>query len=341
MRDYSLSKQELAELRSAHREVREIREAYRLNAVIPLGQGRGVKDVADALLLDQETVRTYFKRYKAGGVDELLRMSYVGSEALLDAEQLRALDAHLQNTVHQTAAEVARYVEERWHVRYTASGMTAVLRRLGYVYKKPKLQPGKHPPVEIQEAFIADYQDIKESKAEDDVILFMDAMHPQHNPVLGSGWIKRGKTQPIQSNTGRQRLNINGAINIETLQLEYRFDDTIDAASTIALFDQMQEANPTAPRIIVFCDNARYYKSKAVAEYLEGSRIQLKPLPPYSPNLNLIERFWKFFKKQVLYNRYYERFAEFRDASKAFLSDLTPHEPRLRTLLTENFQIIG
>jgi transposase len=341
MRDYSLSKQELAELRSAHREVREIREAYRLNAVILLGQGRGVKDVADALLLDPETVRTYFKRYKSGGVDELLRMSYVGSEALLNAEQLRALDAHLNDTVYQTAAEVARYVEDRWQVRYTASGMTAVLHRLGYVFKKPKLQPGKHPPVETQEAFIAKYHEIKENKAEDDVILFMDAMHPQHNPVLGSGWIKRGKTQPIQSNTGRQRLNINAAINIESLQLAYRFDDTIDAVSTIALFDQMQEANPTAPRIIVFCDNARYYKSKAVAEYLKGSRIQLEPLPPYSPNLNLIERFWKFFKKQVLYNRYYERFAEFRDASNAFLSDLTPHEPRLRTLLTENFQIIG
>ena len=341
MHDYRLSDQQLAELRSAHRGVREIREAYRINAVILLGQGRGVKDVADALLMDPETVRTYFKRYQKGGVDELLRMSYVGSEALLDAGQLRALDEHLRETVYQTAAEVARYVKDEWGVSYTPSGMTAVLHRLGYVYKKPKLQPGKHPPVETQEAFIAKYNALKDTKADGDVIAFMDAMHPQHNPVLGNGWIKRGKTQPIQSNTGRQRLNINGVIDIERLRLEYRFDDTIDAVSTIALFDQLQAANPTAPRIIVFCDNARYYKSKAIAEYLEHSRIQLEPLPAYSPNLNLIERFWKFFKKQVLYNRYYERFDEFRDASSAFLSDLTPYEPRLRTLLTENFQIIG
>jgi transposase len=341
VRDYRLSDQELAELRSAHRQVREIREAYRINAVILLGQGRGVKDVADALLLDPETVRSYFKRYKQGGLDEVLRMSYVGSDALLDGGQLQALDAHLHGTVYQTAAQVARYVEEAWGVRYTPSGMTALLHRLGYVYKKPKRQPGKHPPVETQEAFVAKYNALKEHKADGDVILFMDAMHPQHNPVLGNGWIKRGKTHPIQSNTGRQRLNINGAINIATLQLAYRFDDTIDAVSTMALFDQLQAANPAAPRIIVICDNARYYKSKAVAEYLKGSRIQLEPLPPYSPNLNLIERFWKFFKKQVLYNRYYERFAEFRDASKAFLSDLTTHEPRLRTLLTENFQIVG
>jgi len=159
--------------------------------------------------------------------------------------------------------------------------------------------------------------------------------------VLGGGWIKRGKTHFIPSNTGRQRLNVNGAMNIETKHLTYRFDETIDAASTLALFDQLRKANPTAPRIIAICDNVRYSKSKAVAEYLKTSRIQLEPLPPYSPNLNLMERFWKLFKRQVLYNRYYEHFSEFRDACETFFAQLDAYAPRLRTLLTENFQIIG
>lgn len=340
MYDYRLSERELGELRRAHGEVREIREAYRINAVILLGQGRSAKDVADALLMDPDTVRNHFKRYKKGGVAELLRMSYVGSEALLDAEQLRALDEHLQSKVYQTAAEVARYVEQRWGVRYTASGMTALLHRLGYVYKKPKLLPGKHPPVETQEAFIAKYKDLKENKGENDVIVFVDAAHPQHNPVLGCGWIKRGKQQTIPSNTGRERLNINGAINIENLDFQYRFDPIIDSASAIALFRQLEDVYPSAARIIVICDNARYYKSKAVAEYLKTSRIQLEPLPPYSPNLNLIERFWKFFKKQVLYNHYYPRFDDFQTACKVFFAELDCYAPQLRTLLTENFQII-
>jgi len=84
--------------------------------------------------------------------------------------------------------------------------------------------------------------------------------------VLSAGWIKRGKRHTIQSNTGRQRLSINGAINIETLDLTYRFDETIDAVSTIALLRQLKQAYPEAPRIIVFCDNAGYYKSKLVAD---------------------------------------------------------------------------
>ena len=91
-----------------------MREAYRINAVILLVNGRTVADVADALLIDPETVRTYFKRYKKGGVDEILRMNYVGSEALLDEVQLAELDAHLQKHLHLTAESVAHWVKERW-----------------------------------------------------------------------------------------------------------------------------------------------------------------------------------------------------------------------------------
>jgi transposase len=341
MPDYRLTDREIAELRAAHRATRNVREAYRINAVILLGKGRTPVDVADALLIDADTVRDYFKRYKKGGLDELLRMSFVGSEALLDADQLMELDAHLQTQLYPTAEAVARFVERHWGVRYTPSGMTAVLRRLGYTYKKAKLEPGKHPAPEIQEAFVDKYEKLKENRAEGDAIYFMDATHPQHNPAAANGWIKRGKEYPIPSNTGRRRLNINGAIDVRTLSAEIRFDDTIDAVSTIALLRQLELANPDAPRIFVICDNARYYKSKAVAEYLKTSRIRLEPLPPYAPNLNLIERFWKFFRRQVLYNRYYERFDQFRDACRKFFAEIDTFAPQLRTLLAENFEIIG
>ena len=172
-------------------------------------------------------------------------------------------------------------------------------------------------------------------------IYFMDATHPQHNPVIGCGWIERGKEHAIKSNTGRRRLNINGAIDVQTMSAQIRFDDTIDAASTIALFEQIEKANPTASCIIVICDNARYYRSKAVTEYLRTSRIKLVFLPPYSPNLNLIERFWKFFKREVLYNRYYDTFDKYKAACKRFFGEVDSYAPRLRTLLTENFEIIG
>ena len=340
MQDYRLDKQELAELRAAHRAARNAREAYRLNAVFLLGSGWSPSEVAAALLIDDDTVRNHFKRYKQGGLAALERMNYVGSEALLTPAQLAELDAHLQQELHSSAASVARWVKARFGVNYTDSGMTALLHRLGYRYKKPKLLPGKAPAPEVQEDFVASYKKLKENKGEHDAILFMDATHPQHNPVLSGGWIKRGRCFPLKSNTGRRRLNINGVVDVETMHAVIRYDDTIDAASTIALFEQIEATYPKAATITIFCDNARYYRSKAVRAYLEHSRINLQFLPPYAPNLNLIERFWKFFKRQVLYNRYYETFADYKAACKQFFADLDSYAEQLRSLLTENFEII-
>ncbi|MFZ1575164.1 MAG: IS630 family transposase [Chromatiaceae bacterium] len=340
MLDYRLSKQELAELRAAHRRALNVREAYRINAVVVLGNGRTAADVADALLIDPETVRSYVKRYQKGGVDELLRMNDVGSESWLDEVQLAQLDAHLQEHLPLTAESVARWVKERWGVCYAASGMAAVLRRLGDVDKKPKRVPGKANAA-AQREFLEDYEILREISGGDDVVMFMDATHPQHHPVISCGWIKRGAAHPIKSNTGRRRLNLNGAIDVQRMSAQIRCDDTIDAIATIALFEQIERANPLAKRSTIICDNARYYRSKAVSEYLENSRIDLLFLPPYSPNLNLIERFWKFFKRQVLYNHYYEAFNDYKNACKRFFRELDSYVPRLRSLLTENSEIIG
>jgi len=127
MQDYRLTPQELGELRAAHRRMRDAREAYRINAVILLGTGWRVRDIAEALLIDPDTVRSHFQRFREGGITALLHMNYVGSEAWLDAQQLQELDQHLLSTLYLTAAEIAGYVQERWRVCYTLSGMTALL----------------------------------------------------------------------------------------------------------------------------------------------------------------------------------------------------------------------
>ena len=340
MVDYSLPASELADLRAAHRGTRDKREADRIKAVILLASGWSAEDVADALLIDPNSVRNHFKRYQRGGLAGLLHVAYRGSDCELHAAQLAQLDAHLQGELYLSAKDVAAWVEETFGVAYTASGMTAVLHRLGFVYKKPKLVPGKADRV-AQEAFLAEYENLKQNKGENDVILFMDAVHPQHNPVLGYGWIKRGEDAEVPSNTGRRRLNINGAVDLERLEPVVRYDDTIDAASTIALFDQILLAYTYATCVYIICDNAGYYRSKAVQAYLQDSRIKLVFLPAYAPNLNLIERLWKFFKKQVLYNRYYESFDEFRTACKDFFNNPQRYRSQLQSLLTENFAIIG
>ena len=340
MLDYAIPDAELEALRAAHRTARAKRQADRIKAVVLLATGWSAEAVAEVLQIDATTVRNHFRRYQQGGLEALVNVAYRGSDCQLTDAELAYLDAHLQKNVYLTAKAVAKWVEDTFEVAYTESGMTALLHRLGYVYKKPKLIPGK-ADAEAQRDFLAAYEKLKQTKGEDDPIYYMDAVHPQHNPVIAYGWIKRGEEQEVRSNTGRQRLNINGAINLEQRQPVVRYDDSINADSTIALLKQLEELHLVATWIYVICDNARYYRSKAVQAYLKTSRIKLVFLPPYAPNLNLIERLWKFFKKQVLYNRYYETFAEFKAACEEFFSNPSQYEVQLRSLLTENFAVIG
>ena len=143
----------------------------------------------------------------------------------------------------------------------------------------------------------------------------------------------------LKANCGRQRLNINGAINIETLEPVTGFYDTINADSTVDLFSKIEAKHPNAKTIYIIVDNARYYRSRLLKQYVKGTKIKLIFLPPYSPNLNLIERYWKFFKKKVLNNRYYETFAEFKRVCESFFRKRKKYLPELQTLLTENFHI--
>jgi transposase len=337
---YHLTASELDDLEFEHRHTTDKRYADRVKTVYLLGKGWSVTKIAEALMMDRETVRNHFKRYRKGGLPALQKHEAGGSDAALDEAQRQALDLHLREHLYLTAKEIAHYVEQTWQVAYSESGMTQLLHRLGYVYKKPKLIPGK-ADADRQRAFVEQYQALKAEKAPDEPVYFMDATHPQHNPIAGYGWIRRGQAHEIRSNTGRQRLNINGAIDCATLRPIVRYDDTINAQSAVALLKQIEQQHPRANRIHIICDNARYYRAQVVTNYLLDSKIELIFLPPYAPNLNLIERYWRFFKKEILYGKYYETFVLFKQACDDFFASPERHKEKLRSLLTDNFQIIG
>ncbi|MGV6809020.1 MAG: IS630 family transposase [bacterium] len=339
MKNYHLPQSELDALKEEHRHLHGKRFADQIKAVYLLGSGWKPKEVAEALLIDDDTVRHYFKKYKDKGITALVSNNTGGSKPWLDEEQLKTLEAHLNQTLYLTAKEVAHYVYHAFGVCYSERGMISVLHRLNYVYKKPELVPGKADS-QAQEAFLEELETLKKLKSEQDPIYYMDATHPHHNPVAGYGWIKKGETYAIPTNTGRTRLNINGAFNIETMNSLVRYDKTINSQSTIELFKQIEAAHPEANEIYVICDNARYYRSTLIKDYLKDSTITLVFLPPYSPNLNLIERYWKFFKKRVLYGIYYETFSAFKKACDHFFANTKTFENQLRSLMTEKFQMI-
>jgi transposase len=338
MKDYTLSKEKIAELEKFHRSLRDKRQADRIKAVIALSKGWSAAQVAEILLFDENTSRHYFERYQQGGVPALLDDSYSGAEPKLDVHQMSELEGYLEEYILPDAKSVIAHIDKQYGVHYSVSGVTDLLHRLGFSYKKPTHVPGKQDPAQ-QQAFLEEYTHLKASKSENDPIYFADATHPQHNSIPSYGWIKKGQEKELKANCGRQRLNINGAINIETLEPTTGFYDTINADSTIDLFSKIEAKHPDAKVIYIIVDNARYYRSCLLKEYTEGTKIKLIFLPPYSPNLNLIERYWKFFKKKVLNNRYYETFDEFKLACQRFFQKRKKYLPELQALLTEHFHI--
>jgi len=340
MHGFRLEPKNEIELRIAHRQTKNKRKAYRINALLLLGLGWTYVDVSKVLLLDEETLRNYVKRYTTGGLKKLLKDKHSGSLARLSHIEIKEVSEHLEEKLYSTVEEIVAYVNKNYKIDYTVSGMTDLLNLAGFVYKKTKIIPGK-ADAEKQREFIKTYEELKEAKAPEDPIYFCDGVHPTHNTESHYAWIKKGKDKEIRSNTGRQRLNINGAIDIETKEVVARYDDSLNAQSTVALLKSIETKHPLSSHIYVIVDNARYYKCRVVSDYLVNSKIRLMFLPPYSPNLNLIERLWKFFRKKVTKGKYYEKFAEFKSECERFFKDLKRYRRELDSLLTENFQIIG
>ena len=160
-------------------------------------------------------------------------------------------------------------------------------------------------------------------------------------PSPARGWIPKSEEKEIPTNTSRKRININRAINITNYDAIAREDTRINAQSTIALLKQIEAAYPDASNIYIIADNARYYRAQIVSKFLETSHIQFKFLPSYSPNLNLIERLWKFLKKKVINSCYYESYDIFRKTVMNFFENIKDYHNELATLLTEKFHITG
>ena len=338
MKNFYLTESQLIELRCAHQAERNRNAAYKINAVILLGTGWTLKAVKEALLIDDETLRSYVEKYRKGGIDELIQTHYLGRHCRLIEEQQVQLCEELESKIYLTTDAVIEYVKEHFSVSYTLSGMRDLLHRLGYEFKKPKLVPS-NPDREFQEEFVEYYERYMEEKPDNVEVFFIDAVHPEHNTMAAYGWIKRGQKRKLSTNSGRQRLNLHGAINAETLDMAVIESPTVNADSTLDLLEVLNQKYPLSDQLHIILDNARYHYSAEVKAYVnENSRINLVFLPAYSPELNLIERVWKFFKERVLYNNYYKDLNAFREASIKFFQGIGQHKDELVSLMSGGFE---
>jgi transposase len=323
------------------RQTRHKKEHVRLSVLIMLDEGFNHETIALSQGIDADTISNWKRKYEAvsRNLDRYLADNYVAFQGYLSEEQLTALDTHLQEQLYLNSRQLGDYLFAHYGLDYSDAGVTAMLHRLDFVYKKVKPVPGKADE-QAQQAFVAELQDLLQKP--DTVIYFTDASHPSHNTQPHYGWIKKGQEKQIAANTARQRLNLQGAVHVgSSIKALVEPAETINSQSVIELYTKLLKSH-RQKKIVVICDNARYHRSGLLDEWLQQHpRISQKFLPPYSPNLNLIERLWKWMKKKVTATVYYPTFAEFKKAVLDLFTRLPDYQQELKSLLTLKFQLLN
>lgn len=316
---------------------KNIDEKDRLRAVLAYDLGHDIYDIAEILQLSESTTYNYINDYL--NKSKIAHSPRGGSDAKLNARQEIELIKHLHAVTYLTARAICSYVFVTYKVRYTIVGMNKWLERNDFVYKKPKSIPSKLDE-EKQQLFIRTYETLKSTISTNEIIMFMDAVHPEYQSQAVSGWMPKGEVKTLATTNAQFRLHLNGAINLQTMDIFTREYESINSAAIISFFTDLEQKYPDKT-IHIICDNGRSNKNKELDDYLKNSRIKIQYLPPYSPNLNPIERLWKVMRENLTYNKIYSKFADFKNEVGFFFSyKIHDIADELRSRVNDNFEII-
>jgi transposase len=340
IRQITFTKEERKEIRRRIGKAKDRKTADRLRVVLYKADGYKHHVIAHLLQMSINVVTQCLQRYLAGGLDALCSTNYQGKQARLTMEQQEILKIELRTSIYNNADQVIAWVEKRFGVSYKLRGMHTLLKRLGFTYKKNRLVPSKADP-EAQRQFVSWFKKVRAALGPEDRIYFGDAVHVKHNAEAGYAWSESGHPHLIPTNTGRQRYNILGAYCTQTHEhLFILTEDNINQDTIIELLKQLRAKHPGDGKIYLILDNASYNRALRVREQAAESKVIIKYQPPYSPNLNLIERLWKFMRRQLFKDKYRSTFAKFREQVDAFFANLDQYKDELSTLLTEKFELV-
>jgi len=287
--------------------------------------------------ISEPTLSGYLKTYQQGGIEELRQLNFYQPVSEL-AAYTNVLKSHFEQHPPATVKQARAEIEELTGVGRSPTQIGAYLKSIGLKCRKVGMLPAKVDP-EIQAQFMQEKLEpvLQEAQNGQRKLFFVDAAHFVLAPFLGFLWSFTRLF--IQAPAGRQRFNVLGALEAITHELVTITNDTyINAESFCRLLQKLRDLHPDS-LISLVLDNAKYQKCPLVWSAADRLNIELLYLPSYSPNLNIIERLWKFVKKKCLYSKYYAKFAPFKQAITECLShthDLYKEE--LDTLLTLNFR---
>jgi transposase len=301
------------------------------------------EQIATLAGVSRRTVQRYLQDFLLGGLAEVRRNRHRGRASDLAAHS-DSLEDYFRQHPPRSLREAREVIHQRTGIR---RGLTQVRRFLHRLDLKPrKVAAIPIPPKKSLQEHVAGQQEfldeelrpaLKEARQGRRRVFFVDASHFVYATLLGYVWC--AMRWGVRAASGRKRYNVLGAIDAVTHQMiRITNHSYINAESVCALLRAVAASCGGQPVTLVL-DNARYQKCDLVLGLARRLGIDLMYLPSYSPNLNLIERVWKFVKKQCLQSTYHSNYEAFTSAIDGCLSDLgTKHKAAMRTLLTHKFQ---
>ena len=292
----------------------------------------------------RSTVQRTLSEYVAGGLERIRQVPVKDSHSELDDHRV-SLEEIFTKHPPRSVKQARHVIEEHTGVRRGLTQVRHFLHRLGLAPRKVAAIP--IPPKSTLDEHVKKQAEFRETKLEPRLeearqglrqVFFVDAAHFVFAPFLGVIWCVARLC--IRAASGRKRYNVLGALNAVSHKLiQVSNHSYINAESVCQLLRALADAATPGIPITMVLDNARYQKCALVENLAKQLGIELLYLPSYSPNLNLIERVWKFVKAERLRSIYYASYDEFTSAIQQCLDDLpTKHKEAMDSLLTHNFQ---
>ena len=300
-------------------------------------QGWSYLSISEALFLDEETISTHVREFKDRSK---LSNNSGGSYAKLSADQETFLISHIEESLYLDSNAIKNYVESMYDIKFSRSGMISWLHKHNFSYKKPNRVPAKADNSK-QTEFIESYKKLKDALGEDDVMLFGDGVHPSMETKVSAGWIRTGQHKELKTTASRTRLNILGALQLDNMNLLTRDYQTINSNSVIDFMEQLKKSYVDKEKVYLIVDNGPYYTSNIVKSKAVEIGITMIYLPPYSPNLNPIERLWKYMNEKVRNNVFFHSAKDFKQQVISFLDEnWDKNKVGLESRINDNFQIL-
>lgn len=287
----------------------------------------------------RNSVSNWVKAYQSGGISALLATNYYYPQSQLEQHK-DIIQENLNNSPVQSIKEAVLRIKEVTGIIRKPTQVRAFLLKHGYRYRKMGQIPGK-ADAQKQEKWLESLQPyIQKAEKGECHLLFSDAAHFTLSAFVCMVWsICRIF---LKTAAGRNRINVLGTVDAVTKEVITHINTTYITAETIVEFLQQLKIHYNEKPIVIIMDNARYQHCQLVMEKAKELNVEILFLPPYSPNLNIIERLWKFTKKKVLYGKFYESPELFHNAIRGFFEQINQkYTSELEMLLTLKFQIIN